>query len=265
MSLSSFSLSNGYDSLAAECVYSPDSYPRKEVDFYERRIREKGGKALELACGAARHLVPLVKRGLEVEGSDASADALRYARLAAEKNGVAPVFYHQSMEDLDLPNRYETIFIVNGSFEILSDRTLAMDALQRIHDHLVPGGQILIDLGIPSEVIGRDYGKPLGTRRTWKPFSRPFEKGNIHVQVWTEYLDSFNQKLIDKRQYDLVVDGEVVQTEIHSMRLTWYYKYEFTLMLEKIGFRKIRFYAAGSDEPPIDSCSEFCCAADRPA
>ena len=265
MSESNYSLSEGYESLAAECVYSPGHYPKKEVDFYERRILEKGGKALELACGAGRHLVPLVKRGLDVEGSDASADAVRYARMAAQKDGVAPKFYNQPMEGLDLPDRYETIFIVNGSFEIMSDRKMAMEALQRIYDHLVPGGQVLIDLSIPPEVIGKDYGTPLGTRRSWKSFKRPFGKGESHVQYWTEYLNYFDQIYIDKRQYDLVVDGEVVQSENHSWRLTWFYKYEFILMLEKIGFAKIRFYDGGeSDEPPDENCLEFCCAGERP-
>ena len=80
------------------------------------------------------------------------------------------------------------------------------------------------------------------------------------MQYWTEYLNYFDQIYIDKRQYDLVVDGEVVQSENHSWRLTWFYKYEFILMLEKIGFAKIRFYDGGeSDEPPDENCLEFCC------
>ena len=53
----SYTLNDGYASLAAECVYSPHSYPKGEVAFYGRHIREKGGKALELACGAGRHLI----------------------------------------------------------------------------------------------------------------------------------------------------------------------------------------------------------------
>ena len=265
MSESTYTLSDGYGSLAAECVYSPDRYPEKEDVFYERRIREKGGKGLELACGAGRHLVPLVKRGLDVEGSDASADVIRYARMAAEKNGVEPEFYHQPMEGLDLHSRYGTIFIVNGSFEIMSDRTVAMEILQRIFDHLAPGGQIVINLGIPSEVIGEDYGESLGTRHSWKPFRRPLGEGEIHVQTWIEYLNYLDQILVNKRQYDLVVDGKVVQSEIHSWRLTWFYKHEFDLMLEKIGFTNIRFYKGGeTDDPPEENSLEYCCAADRP-
>ena len=157
---STYTLSDGYSSLAAECVYSPDNYPRKEVDFLERRIREKGGKALELACGAGRHLVPLVKRGLNVDGSDAGADAIRFAHMAAEKNGVAPKFHHQSMEGLDLPDRYGTIFIVNGSFEIMSDRTMAMEALRRFYDQLRAGRA---DPHRPGNTV---RGRGTGLRRT---------------------------------------------------------------------------------------------------
>ena len=234
---------------------------RKEVAFYERHIREKGGEALELACGAGRHFIPLVKRGLDVEGSDASAETLRYARMAAELNGLAPSFHHQPMEDLGSTRSVlVTIFIVNGSFTIMADRTMAMETLRRFHDHLIPGGQIILDLGIPS---GEESSQPIGTRRQWKPFQRPIGEGEIHVEVWTEYIHYFDQIEINKREYSLVVDGRVVRTEPHTFRLTWFYKHEFTLMLEKAGFSKMRFYAENSDDPPDEKCCEFGCVAER--
>ena len=264
MSESSFLLSKSYDSLAAECLYSPFEYPEKEVDFYERRIRVMGGKALELTCGAGRHLIPLVKRGLRVEGADSSEDALRFARLAAEQNSVMPPLHRQSMEGLDLPVRYETIFIVNGSFQLISDRALAIEALRRFQSHLVPGGQLLIDLFVPSDVTGGDYRKPLGTRWSWEPHSRPLGDGEIHVQNWVESLDRFEQVKIRKRQYELYVDGKIRRTELHTMHTRWYFKHEFVMMLESLGYTGIRFYGNQTDEPANGSSTSIACCAHRP-
>ena len=75
-----FDMNCGWDSLAAEMLYAsmnvpPNeavfSGPKEEVDFYERRIRQNGGSALDLACGTGRHLFPLNRRGLVVHGADA--------------------------------------------------------------------------------------------------------------------------------------------------------------------------------------------------
>ena len=136
-----------------------------------------------------------------------------------------------------------------------------METLHRFHDHLIPGGQILIDLCIPS---GEELSQPIGTRTQWKPFQRPIGEGKINVEVWTEYLHHIDQIEINRREYSLVIDGKVVRTETHTFRLTWFYKHEFTLMLEKAGFTKIRFYAKNSDDLPDEKCCEFGCLAERP-
>ncbi len=44
--------------------------------FYERRLRANGGRALEVACGTGRLLVPLLRDGLNVEGLDTSPEML---------------------------------------------------------------------------------------------------------------------------------------------------------------------------------------------
>ena len=78
-----YDLSEGWNSLAAELLYAEmDKCSAVELDFYERRIRENGGAALDQACGTGRHLFPLLGRGLEVHGADIAVDALRFAEKA---------------------------------------------------------------------------------------------------------------------------------------------------------------------------------------
>lgn len=148
-----FDMNRGWDSLAAETLYAyVDQCPENELSFYERRMIANGGRALDLACGTGRHLFKLAEQGLEVDGMDASADALRFAQMKADQTKVRARFYHQRMEELDLPKQYSTIYITDGSFMAIYDRMDALIALTRFRNHLNPGGELLVELSIPEEV-----------------------------------------------------------------------------------------------------------------
>jgi len=47
---------------------------------------------------------------------------------------------------------YGTIYVANGTFQILSDRQQALATLQRFWQHLTPGGQLLLEMSVPDEV-----------------------------------------------------------------------------------------------------------------
>jgi hypothetical protein len=95
----------GWNSLAADLLFAcmEERAPAEELAFHERRIRASGGLALDQACGTGRHVLPLPRRGLQVDGADISADAIRHARTADDGSGLATSFHVQSVEDCDLP------------------------------------------------------------------------------------------------------------------------------------------------------------------
>ncbi len=148
-----YDLNKGWNSLTAELLYAEmEGGSNGELAFYERRIRANGGIALEPACGTGRHMFPLIERGLEVHGADISADALQFARRVAETKKVHLTLYHQGMEECDVPHQYGTIYIVNGTFQIIVDRQQVFSTLTRFLHHLSPGGQLLLELSVPREV-----------------------------------------------------------------------------------------------------------------
>lgn len=250
MSEHAYHMNQGFDSLAAELLYAHiDICPAEELAFYERRIRANGGPALDLACGTGRHLIPLLKRGLDVHGADASADALQFIRQEAEESQLKLQLYHQRMEELDLPHQYGTIYIPNGSFQVISDRQQAFTTLERLWRHLTPGGQLLIELSTLEEATSLDYPRDAEHPAHWGPKSRQWAEGHITTTVWTETLDHFEQTLTEKRRYELHIDGQVVHSEIHTLHLRWYVKYEFIMMLERVGFEEISVYGDYTEHP----------------
>lgn len=254
-------LNRGWDSLAAELLYhyAGTSIP-EELPFYENRIRENGGKALDQACGAGRHLIQLVKRGLEVHGADASADALEFARQAAEEKGFTPTLFHQTMEECDIPHEYGTIYIPNASFAIVSDFQIALATLARFRDHLTPGGQLLIELFVPEVAQGK-AGIGEENAEVWDPEPRRAGEGEIRNTLWVESVDLFEQTINEKRRYELIVGGEVVRSELHELTFRWYYKYEFKMMLESLGFVDIFFYSNNTEEPATKDSKIVTCGA----
>jgi SAM-dependent methyltransferase len=90
--------------------------------------------------------------GLDVHGADISPDALEFARKAALAHGLESTLYHQRMEECSLPHRYGTIYVANGTFEIITDRNQTHAVLRRFLQHLVPGGQLLLELSVPPRV-----------------------------------------------------------------------------------------------------------------
>jgi len=250
MSENVLELSKGWNSLAADLLYaSMHCLPVKELEFYKRRIKENEGLTLDQACGTGRHLFQLIEHGFETHGADVSIDAISFARKAAERFGVQPVLFEQSMQDCDIPYRYGTIFVANSTFQILNDRTEAIHTLERFLQHLNPGGQLLIELFIPDEVTKgvdcRDYEHA----DIWEAEPRRDAEGEIVTTLWSESVDIFEQTLLSKRRYDLNVGGKCVRSEEHAHVLRWFFKYEFTMMLKRVGFVDITTYGDYTDEP----------------
>jgi hypothetical protein len=91
---------------------------------------------------------------------DASEEMLEICRHKAARVGVTPVLHQQLMQDLELDRRYRTIFIPACSFQMLTEREEALEALRRFRTHLEPGGELLITLEVP----WRDFG----VERQWR-------------------------------------------------------------------------------------------------
>lgn len=63
----------------------------EDLACFEAAIRRFGEPALDLGCGTGRVLIPLLAAGLDVDGSDVSADMVAAARAkASERRRQAP-------------------------------------------------------------------------------------------------------------------------------------------------------------------------------
>jgi SAM-dependent methyltransferase len=131
----------------------PDA-PALELAWYRSYVdaAPAGAPVLEVMCGSGRFLLPMLAEGVDVDGVDASSDMLEAARRHAAERGLDVHYrlHEQAAEDLSLPRRYGFAFCSSGSFGLLPNAAVAGLALRRMHDHLVPGGSVLVVAENPS-------------------------------------------------------------------------------------------------------------------
>ncbi|MDH3942586.1 MAG: class I SAM-dependent methyltransferase, partial [Anaerolineae bacterium] len=92
---------------------------------YRKLIKRYGQPALDVGCGTGRILLPFLLDGLDVDGVDNSPEMLARCREKAQVLNLSPTLYEQTMEGLDLPRKYKTIFVPSASFQLVTDLSKA--------------------------------------------------------------------------------------------------------------------------------------------
>lgn len=228
-----------------------------EIDFFRRYV-EEGQPALDAGCGTGRLLIPFLRAGLDVDGADVSEDMLARCRARAEQDGLAPSLYAQALHELDLPRRYRTI-VVCGAFGLGSAREDDRRALERIHDHLEPGGRLVLDNEVPYVDLGSWPYWPKEQRsalprpeRDLDPERRRRASDGCDYELRSRLveLDPLEQTVTYEMKASRWRDGVLVAEEEYTLNMTLYFTHELVLMLEQAGFVDVQVLAGYRDEPP---------------
>ena len=223
--------------------------------YFRKIIEASGQPALDLGCGSGRLLVPYLQAGLEVDGCDYSPDMLAVCQENLEAKGLGTQLYQQGMHELDLPRRYKTI-IACGVIGLGGSKLLTRGAMQRCYEHLRPGGTFAFDYNVPwndppywagnlpenRRALPLDWFEPSAER---KVLSNGDELENTVRIVSQDPLEDIAVRDI---RFRLWRDGELIQEEIHTMKMEGYTKNELVLMLEWAGFEDIQIFGDYRDE-----------------
>lgn len=227
----------------------------KDALYFKARIETSGEPALDLGCGSGRLLLPLVQAGLDVDGCDFSKDMLAQCEARAKKEGLSPRLYAQAMHELDLPRRYRTIYAC-GVVGLGGERQLTLQAMQRCHEHLRPGGIFVFDYTArwndpPAWLSTLPEGRK-ALPQEWPASSERkllSDGTELEITARTVAMDPLEEVATRQIRARLWQKGELIQEEIHTQRLEDYSKNELVLMLEKAGFSEIQVNGDYRDEP----------------
>jgi SAM-dependent methyltransferase len=105
------------------------------------------GSALELGIGTGRVALPLSKRGVAVRGIDASPAMV--ARLRKKAGGQAIRVAIGDFKDVDVPGRYDLVFVVFNTLFGLVTQEAQVECFQNVSRKLKPGGAFVIQAFVP--------------------------------------------------------------------------------------------------------------------
>ncbi|MBS0634771.1 MAG: class I SAM-dependent methyltransferase [Verrucomicrobia bacterium] len=246
-----------YGKLSSECygVWFPENQEYEDAALYRKYIQKSSQPALEVGCGDGRLLIPYVAEGLQVEGVDLSPYMIENCRKRAEKRGLSVTLHEQAMQNLDLPQKYGTIYIPYGSFMLVSDPKESQEAVRRFFSHLAPGGHLMVSLFIPTE---HDIHVAAPKQDEWRLRREgQLPNGNV-VRVWEKPFFDLKQQLeCAEYRYDILSNGKVIGTEFERLTLRWYSQPQFAELLKRSGFSAIECFKGHSEEAAKSDESEF--------
>jgi Methyltransferase domain len=209
-----------------------------EVAWYRARLPRNAGALLEAMAGSGRLLLPLTEEGFRVHGVDVSEPMLAScaARLGAAGHDVQ--LFRQDVVALNLPFRYGAAFVAAGSFQLLTGRAAARDALARLRAHLIEPALLLLDLFVPDAAL-HPPGAPVV-----EVSSVALSDGSQIVHRSETATDPERRRIRTESRYERRLAGRIVAREDELLTLTWHTEQEMVAMLRGEGYRDIRI------EPP---------------
>ena len=233
--------------------------PYWDQAFFESRLRANGGRALEVACGSGRLLLPLVRDGHDVEGLDTSRDMLERLRAKARAMHLAPVLHEAPMQEFDLPARYRTVFVPATSFGILVEADEIRAALACFLRACEPGGEVLVPV---SEASAGD--QPIADWRERRNVHVPEFDAQVVIHERTAYEDDgrIQRWLL---RYTVDRPGRPQEVFFRQHRLRHYRPEEFAALLAEAGLEGIAVRRGYTDPESSDADDDLVFSARRPS
>ena len=233
-----------------------DDFRPHELDYY-RQFALQGQPVLDAGCGSGRLLVPFAAAGIDIEGCDASADMIEACRRKAAARGLDPVLRSYAMHEIEMGRTYRTIMVV-GAFGLGSDRGRDEQALLRFHEHLEPGGRLVLDIELPyadenhwrywiderRDRLPEEFGDGGPRRRTSDGHELSLDSRLVRVDP---LLQRVSMEIRARRWVGEEIDAE----EFGRLDITYYFPEELRMMIERAGFEVEAIHGEHQPRDPL--------------
>jgi Methyltransferase domain len=219
-----------YDSLhTAELLNTSET-----VEFLARRAGP--GPVLELAIGTGRVALPLVQRGLEVHGIDASEKMI--SKLRAKEGGRDIPVNFGDFKDVPVEGNFSLIYVTFNTIYALTTQEDQLACFRNVAEHLTDDGVFVLD-GFFPDTSRFDRGQRLNVNEV--------EVDRVFIDVSRH--DPKAQTV--SSQHLIITKGGI---EMYPVHLRYIWPSEFDLMARLAGLElKERF--ANYAEHPFTSAS----------
>jgi SAM-dependent methyltransferase len=191
------------------------------IKYYAKKCN---GSVLEIACGTGRLSKYIIDLGLPYTGIDNSKPFLNVSLQKYGKNGT---FLYQNMQDFNLSEKFDFIFIGFNSFlHNLTDED-ALNCLKCVRNHLNGDGLFLLSIFLPDPefLYGNEY---LHEARSFFDYNGK----QCRVMEKNSYDD---ETQINSLTWQLEINGKL-SDETYSFKQRMFYPHKMHLLFQESGF-----------------------------
>jgi len=233
-----------------DLIYDADVYDGMNTDltdlkFYQKWLpKNKDVRILELCCGTGRLTIPIAKDGYNICGVDITSSMLEQAKLKASDNGLEVEFIEADIRTLDLPEKYDLIFIPFNSIHHLYQNKDLFQALNVVKNHLKENGLFLLDCYNPN------IKYMVESENEQKDIAEYTTKDERKVLI-KQKMRYENKSQINRIEWHYYINDEFDSIQNLDMRL--YFPQELDSYLERNGFTVIHKFGSFKEEEFNDS------------
>ena len=201
-------------------------------NFIPERLADCNGDILEPGVGTGRILIPLLEKGLNVDGFDVSEEMLSICQHNCEERNLHPTLFIGKMESFSIDKKYEAIIVPTGTFLLLHQREDSLQALENFYRHLDNGGRLIIDIFLQPDVA-------VGNRsaRSWETKNGDL----ITLETTIAEVDYIQQYTVSHHRYEKWRNGSLIRrnwNDSPSAGMGWK---NFACFWKRLGFNILSF------------------------
>jgi len=164
-----------------DVIYGNKDY-KKECTYLEQLFQKFASKKtktiLDLGCGTANHMIPLLQRGYTMTGIDGSAQMLKIAAQKLDNFNLKGNLVKQKLQTFTLNQKFDVVLCMFSVIDYITQKKGLLSMLNNVAGHMKKGSLFIFDFWNESAVEGyyspskRDFfkvnGKILERRSTTK-------------------------------------------------------------------------------------------------
>ena len=234
-----------YDSVIADFYdASPVVVSRhKDVVFYRDAAKQYGGPVLELGCGTGRVTTAIAESGQQITALDISQKMLD---RATHKVAALPADQRQriklvagDMRRFRLQQQFRLIIIPFRPFQHLLPVQEQLDCLACVHEHLAPGGKLIMDF------FQTDAARMHDPEFLKEHFIAEYEMSGGRKVRLSERIAAFHRA---EQCNDVEMAFEVTGADgrttrnVFAFTFRYFFRYEVEHLLARSGFRVMELW-----------------------
>ena len=240
-----------------EVMYAHDDHHENFQEFYLSLARKYGsGGVVDIACGTGAVLLYLAERGIEIDGTDLSAEMCKVAAAKADAMDLRLNIIPADMTAFSSGRKYSLAIIARSGFMHLPTQALQEAALRNLREQLLPGGILTLNTFDPWPPM---QAQQMSTSPEDYSFRLEYvnSRGN-REKIWNAITyNPYTQQMYGNWKFEeFNKKGEMIGERIRPLRMRQTNRWEMFLLAKLCGFEVVDIYRGyNGDKEDLDDPS----------